>query len=83
MYIWFEGVLGTGVCCGLRGSRPVWGAVFLDGVSASGALVGEPTWLMNACVRGSGETEMAVTEAEGWALYVRSIWNDGMARVCW
>lgn len=43
------------------------GVGFLAGAS-SGALVGEPSWLTNDCVRGSGETERAVTEAEGWAL---------------
>lgn len=34
-------------------------------------------------MRGRGETERAVTDAEGWALYVRTIWKDGMLRVCW
>jgi hypothetical protein len=81
MYIWFDGVLGTGVCWGLRGSRPVCDVGFLAGAS-SGALVGEPIWLTKDCVRGSGETERAVTEADGWALYVRRIWKDGMLKVC-
>ena len=49
------------------------GVGFRAGASTSGALVGEPTWLTKDCVRGSGEIERAVTEADGWALYVRSI----------
>lgn len=44
------------------------GATFLGGASASGALVGDPTWLTKDCVRGRGEMDKDVTEADGWAL---------------
>lgn len=41
------------------------GVGFLAKASISGALVGEPTWLAKDWARGRGETDSAVTEADG------------------
>ena len=64
MYIWLDGIAGTWAWRGVRGDG-VWAAgdaVLLEEESAgSGAGT-------KGCEGSSGDTDSAVTEADGWAL---------------
>lgn len=62
MYIWFEGVTGTGGCFGPRGED-----VGPLASVRSGARLGESNGSVGSG-GGNGDIESAVTEAEGWAL---------------
>lgn len=64
MYIWFEGVWGTRGCW--RAERG-WGCDLAGGSGTSVVLPGEPDGSIDSG-GGNGDTERAVTEAEGWAL---------------
>lgn len=70
MYIWLEGIEGTCACRGVRGdaARPAGDDVCLEGVSKrSDDLEGEVDGT-NGCDGSRGDTDSAVTEADGWAL---------------
>lgn len=84
MYIWFDGVAGTGGWRGVLGEEvgPADVGACLGGVSdRPGSLFGEfdPSVGIGG---GKGDIESAVTEAEGCALYVRSGWNVGVVTTC-
>jgi hypothetical protein len=79
MYIWFEGIAGTCACRGARGDA-VWAAG--DAVrpkegSERSRADGTKGWDGN-----KGDTDSAVIEADLCALYVRSVWNEGMLMAC-